>query len=85
MTDVLTAPPESEDRLPTLAHGAIIVRLGRFLDEHVTATGGTAAATAALVERLGGRIVGMSFLIELSELRGGAALSGHPYSALLRL
>ena len=37
MTDVLTAPPEREDRLPTLAHGAIIVRLGRFLDEYVTA------------------------------------------------
>ena len=53
--------------------------------DDLLATGGTAAATAALVERLGGRIVGMSFLIELSELRGGAALSGHPYSALLRL
>ena len=37
MTDVLTAPPDSADRLPTLAHGAIIVRLGRFLDEYVTA------------------------------------------------
>src|SRR5436305_14622753 len=36
MTDVLTAPPDSADRLPTLAHGAIIVRLGRFLDEYVT-------------------------------------------------
>jgi len=53
--------------------------------DDLLATGGTAAATAALVERLGGRIVGMSFLIELSELQGGAALSGHPYSALLRL
>ncbi len=36
MTDVLVSPPrESEDGLPTLAHGIIIVRLGRFLDEHV--------------------------------------------------
>src|SRR5438270_13513766 len=37
MADVPAAPPESEDCLPTLAHGAIIVRLGRFLDEYVTA------------------------------------------------
>jgi Uma2 family endonuclease len=37
MTDVLAVLPECEDRLPTLAHGAIVVRLGRFLDEYVTA------------------------------------------------
>jgi Uma2 family endonuclease len=37
MTDMLTAPVESEEHLPTLAHGAIVVRLGRFLDEYVTA------------------------------------------------
>ena len=37
MADVLTAPPDSADRLSPLVHGAIIVRLGRFLDEYVTA------------------------------------------------
>jgi Uma2 family endonuclease len=37
MADIMTARPESEEHAPTLAHGAIIVRLGRFLDEHVTA------------------------------------------------
>jgi Uma2 family endonuclease len=37
MADVLITPPDSEDHLPTLAHGAIIVRLGRFLDEYVAA------------------------------------------------
>jgi len=35
VTNVLTIQPESEEGLPTLAHGVIIIRLGRFLDEYV--------------------------------------------------
>lgn len=37
MTDLLTPLQESEEYLPTIAHGAIIIRLGRYLDEHVAA------------------------------------------------
>jgi len=40
MTDLLIPSQEgqeSEDYMPTLAHGAIIIRLGRLLDEHVAA------------------------------------------------
>ena len=42
--------------------------------DDVLATGGTAAATAQLVEESGARIVGLSFLIELTELGGRARL-----------
>jgi adenine phosphoribosyltransferase len=53
--------------------------------DDLLATGGTAGAAAKLVEQLGGDIVGFSFLIELSALGGSAALSGRPYTALLRM
>ena len=42
--------------------------------DDVLATGGTAAATARLVEKLGGVVVGYGFLIELGFLDGRAAL-----------
>jgi len=35
MTDVLIPRLESENSMPTLRHGAIITRLGRYLDEYV--------------------------------------------------
>jgi len=41
-----------------------------LIHDDVVATGGTALAARELVERLGGRIVGFSFLIELSFLKG---------------
>jgi len=53
--------------------------------DDLLATGGTAGAAAALVERLGGDIAGFAFLIELSALGGAAALGGRPYTALLRM
>ena len=53
--------------------------------DDLLATGGTAGAAGALVDRLGGDIVGFAFLIELSALGGSAALGGRPYTALLRM
>ena len=51
--------------------------------DDVLATGGTAAATVRLVERLGATIVGLEFLLELGFLDGRAALEGLAVTALL--
>jgi len=50
--------------------------------DDVMATGGTAAATARLVEALGGSIVGLGILIELTALGGRSALGGRRVEAL---
>jgi adenine phosphoribosyltransferase len=44
--------------------------------DDVLATGGTAAATARLLERLGASVEAFAFLIELTGLRGREALPG---------
>jgi adenine phosphoribosyltransferase len=45
--------------------------------DDLIATGGTARATAQLVEELGGRVAGFCFLIELSELGGTKKIKGY--------
>ena len=52
--------------------------------DDVLATGGTAAATGRLVERLGAEIVEFGFLIELEALGGRKALGKHRVSSLLQ-
>ncbi|MFB3853586.1 MAG: adenine phosphoribosyltransferase [Vicinamibacterales bacterium] len=52
--------------------------------DDVLATGGTAAATAALVRRLGGKLVGLAFLIELIALDGRSKLQNESVFALLK-
>jgi len=52
--------------------------------DDVLATGGTASATVNLAERLGGKVVGLSFLIELAFLGGRAKLEQRDVHALLR-
>src|SRR5579872_4329505 len=51
--------------------------------DDVLATGGTAAAAAKLVEKLGGKVAGLSFVIELDGLKGRAKLPGYDIRALL--
>ena len=46
-----------------------------LLIDDLLATGGTAAATAQLIEKLGGTIVEIEFLVELSFLKGREKLS----------
>ena len=52
--------------------------------DDVLATGGTAKATAELVERIGGQVVGISCLIELDFLHGRDKLDGYDLFTLLR-
>ena len=47
-----------------------------LLVDDVLATGGTASAACQLIGRLGGNVVGCSFLIAMSALKGGARLEG---------
>ncbi|HVO97196.1 MAG TPA: adenine phosphoribosyltransferase [Bryobacteraceae bacterium] len=51
--------------------------------DDVLATGGTAKAVAQLIEKLGGNLVGMSFVIELDFLKGRDRLPGHQIHSLL--
>jgi adenine phosphoribosyltransferase len=50
--------------------------------DDLIATGGTAQATAQLVERIGGSVAGFSFLIELRELDGRRVLGSRRAEAL---
>jgi adenine phosphoribosyltransferase len=52
--------------------------------DDVLATGGTSRATAELVERIGGKVIGISCLIELAFLHGREKLEGHDLYTLLR-
>lgn len=54
-----------------------------LLIDDLLATGGTAAAAAALVKRLGAQILEISFLIELGFLGGRQKLKGYPVRSLV--
>jgi adenine phosphoribosyltransferase len=53
--------------------------------DDVLATGGTAAATVALLEHCGADVVGLSFLVELDALGGRARLAGQHVETLLHI
>jgi adenine phosphoribosyltransferase len=51
--------------------------------DDVLATGGTAEAAVHLVERLGGEVVGLGFVIELGFLGGRSKLPGRDIASLI--
>ncbi len=51
--------------------------------DDLLATGGTAKATCNLVEKLGGQVVGVAFVIELNFLKGREQLKGYDVFSLL--
>jgi adenine phosphoribosyltransferase len=61
-----------------IAGGARVV-----IHDDVLATGGTVEAIAGLVEDLGGTVVGVNFVIELSFLGGRARLAGYDLFSLI--
>ena len=54
-----------------------------LLVDDLLATGGTAKAACDLIEKLGGKIVGLEFLIELSFLNGREKLGSRKVRALI--
>ena len=54
-----------------------------LLVDDLLATGGTARASVELIERLGGKVVGVGFLIELVDLKGREQLDGYDVQAIV--
>ena len=54
-----------------------------LLIDDLLATGGTAAAAAALLEKLGAKVLEINFLIELSFLNGRDKLKGYPVRSIV--
>lgn len=52
--------------------------------DDLLATGGSAKATVNLVERLGGQVVGLAFLIELTSLKGVEKLKGYDVYSIIK-
>lgn len=55
-----------------------------LLHDDLLATGGTIMAASKLVARLGGNIIGLSFLIELSFLQGREKLRGYDVFSIIQ-
>jgi adenine phosphoribosyltransferase len=51
--------------------------------DDLLATGGTMAATLRLIEQLGGKVVGVAFMIELAFLHGRDKLKNYPVHSLI--
>ncbi|OQX93835.1 MAG: adenine phosphoribosyltransferase [Tenericutes bacterium 4572_104] len=52
--------------------------------DDLLATGGTVEATVKLVEEAGGTVVGLGFIIELTELSGRQKIKNYPIKALIK-
>lgn len=55
-----------------------------FIVDDLLATGGTARAVVDLVKQLKGEIVGIAFLIELTDLKGREKLKGYPVFSMIK-
>lgn len=52
--------------------------------DDLLATGGTISATVQLVEELGGEVIGVDFLIELTSLKGREKLNGYDVFSIIQ-
>jgi adenine phosphoribosyltransferase len=56
-----------------------------LLCDDLLATGGTMRATCDIVKKLGGKIIGILFFIELEDLKGRKKLKGYKVKSLIKL
>lgn len=52
--------------------------------DDLLATGGTVSAAAKLIEKLGGNVVSINFVVELTELKGREKLEGYDINSLVQ-
>ena len=85
-------PWETRQMSYSLEYGDNIVEIHRdavapgetvLLVDDLLATGGTAAASLALLDQLGAKVAGVAFLIELGFLKGREKLGGHRIESIL--
>ena len=85
-------PSEKLQQEYALEYGTDVIEIHRdsisagervLIHDDLLATGGTVGAACKLVETLGGTIVGLSFLIELSFLKGRANLGSYDIFSLI--
>ena len=86
-------PWEAEDESYELEYGTETLEIHRdafepgervLIVDDVLATGGTARATSRLVERLGGKVIGIACIIELAELSGRDKLGNVDFFSLIQ-
>ena len=65
-------------------HDAILQGMRVAVVDDLLATGGTAQAAIRLVEKLGGEVVAVAFLVELAFLKGRGKLSGYNVSSIIQ-
>jgi adenine phosphoribosyltransferase len=66
-------------------HSDSVVKGDRvLLFDDLLATGGTAAASISLVNKLGGNVIEAGFIVELAFLEGAAKLNGTPVFSLIQ-
>lgn len=85
-------PAETESAEYALEYGTDKVEIHKdaisknqriLIVDDLLATGGTVAATATLVEKLGGKVVGIAFLIELDFLKGREKLKAYKVCSII--
>ena len=67
-----------------LQEGAVSPGRRILICDDLLATGGTAEAAAGLIERSGGKVAGIAFVVELTDLGGAPKLSRYKVHSLVR-
>ena len=52
--------------------------------DDLLATGGTAKAAASLVEKIGGKVTGFAFIVELTDLKGSELIKNYRHESLVK-
>lgn len=65
-------------------HDALCQAQKVLIVDDLLATGGTVKAVTDLIKQAQGKIVGIAFLIELTELKGREKLNGYPVYSLIK-